>query len=842
MRSKLRSKHWSIELRRSLWCAVKAFLLLGMLLVGAELHGRVWEDAKSLPSAPAAQVESPASEILLLPPQVVLSHLGDQQRVMVVIKFADGSMEDVTAKATLGLDNASVAFLVGETMTASGSGTAQLRADCSGLTATATIQVSDKAAPRTLRFRNDVLPVLTRAGCNAGKCHGSAAGKDGFQLSLYGFDPEGDFYRLTREMSGRRIDLSQPDRCLLVQKATGEVPHTGGACVSPGSAEYRTLVTWIARGAKPDPQKVPLPSSIDVYPKQIVMSQPDRAQKLIVVARYDDGSSRDVSDLAVYISNNDAVATASVHGQVQATGPGSGFVMARFDQFTAGTSIIVRSGKSYPQLDFEANNHIDQLTAARWQDLHVQPSKLCSDETFLRRVCLDITGLLPTLEQQQRFLSDRSPDKRATLIDQLLESDNFLDMWAMQLAELLQIRNTNGLSSKGLQLYDAWLRQQVHSGVPVDQILRQLIPASGSTFVNPATTYYQTETTPQLLAENIAQAFLGTRIQCAQCHNHPFDRWTMDDYYGFASFVSQVGYKQARDPREIIVYNLGEGNLQHPVPGRNVRPKFLGGEFADLEAGGDLRGSLANWLTSTDNSSFANNIANVVWAHYLGLGIVNPVDDVRVSNPPSNSALLNAMGRKLVDYKFDVRQLVRDICQSKTYQLSTQTTSWNEWDDRNFSHARIRRLRAEVLLDCINQVTGTSDDLAGLPLGGRAIEVPNGDSNNYFLSTFGRASRNTPCSCEVSTSPTLSQALHLLNGENTTAKILQGQWIDRQLDNGQTPIQIATNIYGMCLSRMPTTKEMEAISSRLSSASDPIGELVDLFWAVLNSNEFIFNH
>jgi hypothetical protein len=516
--------------------------------------------------------------------------------------------------------------------------------------------------------------------------------------------------------------------------------------------------------------------------------------------------------------------------------------MARFDQFTAGTSVVVRSGQRYPQLDFEPNNYIDQLAADRWQDLHVQPSELCSDETFLRRVCLDITGLLPTQEQRQRFLSDRSPDKREQLIDQLLESNDFLDMWAMQLAELLQIRNTNGLSSKGLQLYDAWLREQVHSGVPVDEILRQLIPASGSTFVNPATTYYQTETTPQLLAENIAQAFLGTRIQCAQCHNHPFDRWTMDDYYGFASFVSQVGYKQARDPREIIVYNLGEGNLQHPVPGRNVRPKFLGGEFAEVDTGGDLRGSLANWLTSTDNSSFANNIANVVWAHYLGLGIVNPVDDVRVSNPPSNPALLNAMGRKLVDYKFDVRQLVRDICQSKTYQLATQTTSWNEWDDRNFSHARIRRLRAEVLLDCINQVTGTSDSLAGLPLGGRAIEVPNGDSNNYFLSTFGRASRNTPCSCEVSTSPTLSQALHLLNGENTTAKINQGQWIDRQLDNGQTPNQIATNIYVMCLSRIPTTNEMEAISSRISSASDPRAELVDLFWAVLNSNEFIFNH
>lgn len=832
----------AVRQRRSYWCA--ALALLWLLSTNSEVHGRVQEDAKSVQQTESKSVatHSTPTEILLFPQKVVFSHLGDQQRLAVIIKLADGSMQDVTSEASIELGNASVVKLSDETMTAFGSGNTILRADWRGMSATATVQVYEDATVRSPRFRNDVLPVLTRSGCNAGKCHGSASGKDGFQLSLYGFDPEGDFYRLTREMSGRRIDLSQPDQCLMIQKATGEVPHTGGARLSPGSSEYRTLVTWIARGAKPDPEKMPLPVGIDVYPNQIVMSQPDRSQQLIVVARYDDGSSRDVTNLAVYISNNDAVATASSYGNVLATGPGSGFVMARFDQFTAGTSIVVRSGQSYPKLEFESNNYIDQLAAARWQDLHVQPSKLCSDETFLRRVCLDITGLLPTQDQRQKFLSDSSPNKREILVDQLLESKDFLDMWAMQLAELLQIRNTNGLSNKGLQLYDAWLKEQVHAGVPVDQILRQLIPASGSTFVNPATTYYQTETTPQLLAENIAQAFLGTRIQCAQCHNHPFDRWTMDDYYGFASFVSQVGYKQAPDPREIIVFNLGEGNLQHPVPGRTVRPKFLGGEFAEIEAGDDLRSSLADWLTSTDNNSFAKNIANVVWAHYLGLGIVNPVDDVRVSNPPSNPALLDAMGRKLVEYKFDVRKLVRDVCRSKTYQLATQTTSWNEWDDRNFSHARIRRLRAEVLLDCINQVTGSSDELAGLPLGGRAIEVPNGDSGNYFLSTFGRASRNTPCSCEVSTSPTLSQALHLLNGENTTAKIIKGQWIDRQLDSGQSPIQVASNIYVNCLSRLPTTTELETISSRLNSAEDAKEELVDLFWAVLNSNEFIFNH
>ncbi len=523
-------------------------------------------------------------------------------------------------------------------------------------------------------------------------------------------------------------------------------------------------------------------------------------------------------------------------------GPGTAFVLARFDQYTSGTEVVVRSGKAYPGLRFSTNNFIDELTSARWKDLQVLPSDLASDEVFLRRVYLDIVGLLPTIQQREAFLLDPSPTKRNELIDNLVGSKDFLNLWIMQLAELLQVRRANGLSRKGLSLYDAWLRNQVHEGVRVNELIRQLIPASGSTFENPATSYYQTETTPQLLAENIAQAFLGTRIQCAQCHNHPFDRWTMDDYYGFAAFVSQVGYKQGKDAREVTVYDLGEGSLEHPVAGRVVRPKFLGGEFADAkQLQGDYRAALAEWLAD-NNDAFARNIANVLWAHLMGIGIVNPIDDVRVSNPPSNPELLDALGKKLVEYDYDVARLASDICKSKTYQLSTRKTDWNRWDERNFSHANIRRLRAEVLLDCINQVTGTSDDFEGLPLGGRAIEIPDGDSNNYFLETFGRSERDTPCSCEVSTAPTLSQALHLLNGENTSGKIKQGGRIPSLLTQTGEPVRAAAKLFSLCFSREPTADEMVSISKQLSQSSDPKSELEDLFWALLNSNEFIFNH
>lgn len=794
-------------------------------------------------SVGASHIGQHFHSLIVFPESARLRYRSDRQQVVVQALRADGSTQDVTHRAEMRVRDPQVLAIEAAMLSSLAVGDTAIEITFQGLTTTmATSVEASSLSERPLTFRNDVLPLLTHAGCNAGKCHGSASGKDGFRLSLYGFDPDGDFFRITREMSGRRLQLAVPDRSLLVNKAVGEVPHTGGAPIEPGSPAYRTLVSWIAAGAGADPADTTLPVGIEVYPRKAVLATPGETQQTLVMAHYDDGSVRDVTALAVFFSNNEATATVCERGNVTGTGPGSGFIMARFDQFTAGMPVVVRSGKSYPEPDFEPFNYIDELALARWRDLHVLPSELCSDEIFLRRVYLDLTGKLPRSEDVNGFLADPSGEKRQQLVQKLVASPDFLDLWIMKLAELLQVRRANGLTAKGLDLYDQWLRNTVHAGVPVDQLIRELISASGSTFENPATSYFQTETTPQLLSENIAQAFLGTRIQCAQCHNHPFDRWTMDDYYGFASFVSQVGYKQARDPREITVYNAGEGNLVHPVAGREVRPKFLGGQYVDSHTKEDLRVLLADWLANSENPAFSRNIANILWAQFMGIGIVEPVDDVRISNPASNPELLDALSDKLVEYRFDVRQLACDICSSKTYQLSTQANEWNAWDDRNFSHARIRRIRAEILLDCISQVTQTSDEFAGLPLGGRAIHVPDGNSNNYFLETFGRAPRNTPCSCEVSTSPTLSQALHLLNGENTTGKILEGGLIARLLSSGQSTSAIVDQIYLSCLTRHPTARERTAIQERLGQAVDVEAELIDLFWAILNSNEFVFNH
>jgi len=776
------------------------------------------------------------------PTEVRLPYASDQQSILIQAICADGSTLDVTADAAWTLKDPELVEINSGIVRPKKSGETSATVSFQGQSCEIKISVAPAEEERPIRFRNDVLPVLTRVGCNSGKCHGSASGKDGFRLSLYGYDPEGDHFRITRELSGRRIDLADPEHCLLVNKATGDVPHTGGMLIDRDSLNYRRLLLWLAQGANPDPSETPVPIKIDVYPVKAVMSRPGQSQRVTVLASYDDGTTRDVTELAVFLSNNDAAATVNAAGLAAGVGPGTAFILARFDQFTAGTSIVVRPGSDYSAPEFVGSNYIDTLTFARWTDLHIKPSELCSDNEFLRRVYLDTIGRLPTPEQVKEFSEDNRDNKRSLIINELLAREEFLDLWIMKLAELLQIRRANGLSSKGLISYDAWLRDKVHSGVTVDQIVRELLPATGSTFENPPTSYYQTETTPQLIAENIAQAFLGTRIQCAQCHNHPFDRWTMDDYYGFASFVSQVGYKQGKDPREITVYNTGEGNLLHPIAGREVRPKFLGGDAPLLNPGDDYRVALADWLTSSKNQAFANNLANILWDQFFGRGIVHPVDDVRVSNPPSNPALIDRLGTQLIQYKFDVRKLAGDILNSRTYQLSSRSNEWNSWDDKDFSHAGIRRLRAEVLLDCISQVTVTSDRLSGLPLGGRAIQIPDGSADNYFLETFGRADRSTPCSCEVTTAPTLSQALHLLNGETTTGKIEEGGLIDKWLAASVPPQQIVETIYMTCYSRQPTERESKAIQLQLDQSKQVRQDLVDIFWAVLNSNEFIFNH
>jgi hypothetical protein len=791
-----------------------------------------------------AEDVSPRSELVqihVFPDSIELSTARDRQGIVVQAEYRDGSTRDVTPLASASIDG-SAATVASGIVAPRSDGHSTLKVRYEGATAEVPVNVRRASAVDPLRFRSDVLPVFTKAGCNTGKCHGAASGKDGFRLSLFGYDPEGDQFRLTREFIGRRVNLASPDDCLLVNKSTGVVTHTGGQRIVPGSEGHQLLVTWLRAGAVSDPAESPVPVAIEVVPSRAVFAAPADGQRLVVRARYSDGTDRDVTRFTVFLTNNAAAVSVDDEGFAAGQGRGEAYILARFDKFTAGVPIIVRSGEAFESPKTKAFNWIDTLVHAKLDRLHIAPSDVCDDETFLRRAYIDVIGLLPSPAERDRFLADANPGKRAALADALIARDEFLDIWVMKWAELLQIRTANGLSPKGLERYDAWLRSRVRSGVTIDRIAAELLAATGGSFDNPAVSYFQTETTPQLIAENVAQVFLGTRIQCAQCHNHPFDRWTLDDYYGFAAFFNRIGYKQAQDPRELLVFASGAGEMKHPVPGRLVRATFLGGSAPEIHPGEDYRKTVAHWLTSPDNRGFARNLANIVFAHFMGQGIVEPVDDGRVSNPPSNPELLDALAERLVQLKYDIKPLIGDIVKSRTYQLSTRRNGLNRWDERNFSHQRIRRMRAEVLLDCISQVTETTNRFPGLPSGGRAVQIPDGRSPNYFLTTFGRSNRQSACSCEVKTTPTLSQALHLINGETTTGKISEGKVVTKLLERTGDPAAATEALYVRCLSRKPTPVESARIASRLAGAADKASSLEDLFWALLNSNEFLFNH
>ncbi len=784
-----------------------------------------------------------AKQLIVSPSAITLSSARDSQAIIAVIVNPDGSTTDVSVSANIAAERDGLVRIHEGIVEPVADGETELIISTEDLHQRVKVTVSGAENSPLLTFRNDVLPVLTRAGCNTGRCHGQAAGKDGFKLSLFGYDPAGDYHRLTREFAGRRINLATPDDCLVMNKAMGKVPHTGGQRIEEGSREYRVLFDWLSTGSNPDPSVMPLPVGIEVFPKKAIFKDSnDSNQTLMVLAHYSDGSDRDVTEDAVFLSNNEGAASVTSRGLVSSVGPGTAFILARFDQFTAGTNIIVRPNKPFVFPAISANNYIDEFVYEHWKNLHLAPSGLSSDEEFLRRVSIDLLGLLPTPEELQRFVTDKAKNKREVMVDALLKRPEFTDLWVMKWAETLQIRSVSGMSPKGLDLYDKWLREKIRGGATVADVLHDVIPASGGTFENPASNYFQTETSPQLLAENVSQAFLGTRIQCAACHNHPFDQWTMDDYYGFAAFFSQVGYKTTVDPRELAVYNAGEGEMRHPLGDRAVAPKFLGGDSPKFGEEEDYRKSLAAWLASKDNPGFSRNIANIVWAHMFGVGIVEPFDDVRISNPPSNPTLLDELGKRVAASNFDIKELVRDICNSRVYQLTSDRTKDNEWDERHFSHSKIRRMRAEVLLDCINQVTGVTNEWPGLPPGSRAVQLADGRTRDYFLTAFGRSTRETACSCEVSTSPTLSQALHLLNGDVTSGKIAEGGVIDALLARNKDPMSVVENLYGRCFGRQPTSKERLGISKNLSAGSDHKEVLVDLFWAMLNSSEFIFNH
>ena len=709
-------------------------------------------------------------------------------------------------------------------------------------------------------FRRDVMPVLFRAGCNAGACHGSARGKDGFMLSLFGYDPKGDYYRITQEMVGRRVNVAAPEQSLLLLKALGKVPHTGGELFTKETPYYRTLLRWIEAGAPDDAEAVPLPVEITLSPARMVFENGRGTQQMKVTARYSDGATRDVTDLALFNTNNPSTAKISKTGLVSVAGRGDTFVFGRFSRFTIGAEVIVLPpDRGYQWTNPPANNDLDQIVYDRLQKLRLLPSELCDDETFLRRATLDLAGTLPSLEEYRAFMAEPSAGKRNALIDRLIASDAFTDLWTDLWAEMLRVKggvySPLTTDTKAAVTFYEWIREQIAKNRPLNEFVADLVTGTGSNLtVGPANLYtmlvHEPKFSPKSFAADFSQLFTGVRIQCAECHNHPFDRWTQDDYYGWASFFTGIKRKKGIEPREFYIYHDPSAPIAtHLVDERPMPPTVLGGE-APVPGGADPRRALAAWLTSPQNELFTHNLANRIWAHFMGRGLVEPVDDMRVSNPPSNKALLDALAARLATNGFNLRSLVRDICTSRIYQLSVRPNATNATDDRQFSRSQLRRLRADVLLDAIVKATDGERSFQHFPKGTKAIQqYPRsiGDTKSLttgdpFFETFGRSGRTSIGACECKTEPTLSQTLHLIAGDTVQAQIVAGKVVPTLLATGRAPRHIIEELYLRALTRQPNPGELKPLLELTEAAPRDPRVYEDIFWSLLDSSEFLFNH
>lgn len=833
----MRLRNWFVNQRSGFIAAVIAS---ATFINHGENAERSWAAEPDSSSATATPTDA---KISVYPPEITLNSDRDFQGFIAVLSRPDGVTVDITEEVDWSVGDKALVEIRETSLFPLADGQTELVCTYGGQRIAVPVIVNGATVHPPISFTNDVMPVLTRSGCNTGSCHGAARGKDGFNMSLFGFDPQGDYQRITREIGFRRINLALPEESLFMQKAIGSVPHSGGKLFEADSEYYATIIEWLRDGAPNDPADTPPPivESVAIYPPQAVIEGEGNGQRFVAVAKYSDGKTRDVTRLAAFSTNNANSAAIDQLGKVTAGVRGEAFVMARFDTHTVGSQVLtLPAGLTYEAPEI-TGNYIDQLVGKKLQQLRILPSGLCSDEEFLRRATIDIVGLLPTEEEYAQFINDPAPNKRSELIDRLLERKEFSEIWAMKFAQLLMIKSSPQVSYKSAFLYSQWLTDKFARSVPFDEMVREMLSSSGGTFSTPQTNFYEIERDTLKTAENVAQVFMGIRTQCAQCHNHPFDRWTMDDYYGFAAFFSQIGRKQGEDYRETIVFNRFGGEVNHPVGGRQMKPKFLGDIEPDT-AGKDRREVFANWLTQPDNPYFATSVANRVWAHFMGSGLVDPVDDIRVSNPASNPELFDTLGKKLAEYKFDFKQLVRDICNSEAYQRSVTPNESNRTDTRNYAFAAVRRIPAESMLDCISQVTATKDKFQGLPLGARAVQIADGSTSTYFLTTFGRAPRNTVCDCEASTDPSLSQALHLINGEAVSQKIKQGGLVAKWIADGKTPEEIIDMMFIRSLGRHATPEEKTDLTTQVSSAANPAQGLEDVFWAILNSREFVFNH
>ena len=715
--------------------------------------------------------------------------------------------------------------------------------------AEAKVVVSGFANPLPLSFRNQVVPIFTKLGCNGGGCHGKSGGQNGFKLSLLGFYPEDDYEFLRKESRGRRIFPAAPDESLLLTKATGRTPHGGGKRMDSDSYEYRMLVSWIQQGMPYGKTDDPSVVGIKCYPESRVMPQ-STEQQISVIATYSDGTSEDVTRMALYEPNDAEMAESSETGLVTTLElAGEVAIMARYQGQVSTFRATIPLGADTSNVP-EPVNLVDTAVFNKLRLLGIPPSAPSDDATFLRRVSLDITGGLPSDAKVRAFLADTSADKRDKLIDELLDSTAYADHFANKWNFILRNKKSNGEDTTGTQLFHQWIWDSVYENKPYDRFVREIITASGEPLVNPAVTWFREVDQVEEQVEDTAQLFLGIRIQCARCHHHPFEKWSQNDYYGMAAFFNRVGKKNIpgvaggfRDRQ--IFHNEGIATANNPRSGASLRPAGLGTPAFEISAEQDPRVNLANWMSDPANPFFAKSLVNRYWKHFFNRGIVEPEDDMRETSPPSNPELLNGLADRFIESGFDVKDLVRTICRSRTYQLGSLPNEYNASDKQNFSRYYPRRLSAEALYDGFHKVTMTSENFGGMPAGTKAIQLADSSNGPYFLKVFGMPQGDTACECERSQDANLAQSLHLLNSKEVQEKISKNEARAAMLatDTERSHEERMTELYQVVFARNPRPDEMEVAIGYIGRHQDnPRIAYEDILWALINTKEFLFNH
>lgn len=789
---------------------------------------------------PAGEVQN-VTRIWTVPGQLVLSDIRDARSLLVMGETDLGKTVDLSHAAKLVASGDCIRVDHEGYINPVSAGTAEVLVSAGGSSVRVPVEVTD-ASKKDVDFVRDVEPFMAKVGCNAGTCHGAQQGRKGFKLSLRGYDPLYDYRALVDDVSGRRFNRAKPSDSLMLLKPTQGVPHEGGFLFDEDSRAYKVIEQWIAEGCKFS--EATRPVRLELFPESPVLEKSGQTQQMQVIAHFDDGTSRDVTRDAVFEVSNFEVATVNSTGQVKAVRRGETPVLVRYEGvYASNTAIVLGTREGFVWQESPEFNFIDMHVNSKLKRLKIQAADLCSDADFLRRVSLDLTGLPPTIEQTKAFLNETSDSraKRSAKIEELLNSASYVDHWTLKWSDLL-LSNRKFINEQGVWAFRNWIRQAIATNQPYNEFVFDLMTASGSTLENPPANYYRIAREPREVMENMTQVFVGTRFVCAQCHDHPFEKWTQTQYYQLSAFFGGVGRKGGKRPEEEVIYDMRTpAAVTHAGTGLPVAATFpFTLENVDLSS--DIpRVKLAAWLTSPDNPYFAKSLTNRYWSYLNGKGIIDPVDDIRLSNPPTNPELLDALTADFIAHRFDLKHLLRTIANSHTYQRTFATTKWNEDDDANYSHATPRRLAAEQLFDAIMTATGAPTNLPGVPGGFHASQLPDSSQTVSFLDMFGRAPRESPCECERSSEVSLAQTLTLINGPTISEAIVHPQGLVAKLVASKAePRQVVEDVYLSVFNRPPTDEERTQGEKYLAANGVAEGAQ-DLMWALINSPAFLFN-